>query len=221
MVELPWAADCCPCVEKLRTVLPFTAGIRDGAVHLVSTLCPRWGGAGPDWPRIPEADGCTCAADGGLPVHAQHGGPPRGGVPFARSGDWRAEEGTRAGGSDWHSRGNNNNNNNNNTNNPGPPTGAHSRGPHHSMEHHHPQPTTHAPLGMIPGRRIPFGGGRGDDYARHHPRDDAPHAYPNYNSGPHYPMDGPGPFPMNVRPLSPLPVCVCELSFGGNINECA
>jgi Asp/Glu/hydantoin racemase len=38
VVELPWAADCCPCVEKLRTVLPLTVGIRDGAVHLVSTL---------------------------------------------------------------------------------------------------------------------------------------------------------------------------------------
>ncbi len=38
MVELPFAADCCPCVEKLRTVLPFTVGIRDGAVQLVSTL---------------------------------------------------------------------------------------------------------------------------------------------------------------------------------------
>jgi hypothetical protein len=24
VVELPFAADCCPCVEKLRTVLPFT-----------------------------------------------------------------------------------------------------------------------------------------------------------------------------------------------------
>jgi hypothetical protein len=38
VVELPWAADSCPCVEKLRTVLPFTGGIRDGVVHLVSTL---------------------------------------------------------------------------------------------------------------------------------------------------------------------------------------
>jgi hypothetical protein len=38
VVELPFAADCCPCVEKLRTVLHFTAGIRDGAVQLVSTL---------------------------------------------------------------------------------------------------------------------------------------------------------------------------------------
>jgi hypothetical protein len=38
LVELPWAADCCPRVEKLRTVLPLTVGIRDGVVHLVPTL---------------------------------------------------------------------------------------------------------------------------------------------------------------------------------------
>ena len=38
VVELPFAADCCPCVEKLRTVLPFPVGIRDGVVHLASTL---------------------------------------------------------------------------------------------------------------------------------------------------------------------------------------
>ena len=37
-LELPFAADGCPCVEKLRTVLPFTVGIRDGVVHLLSTL---------------------------------------------------------------------------------------------------------------------------------------------------------------------------------------
>jgi hypothetical protein len=36
--ELPFAADGFPCVEKLRTVLPLTVGIRDGAVQLVSTL---------------------------------------------------------------------------------------------------------------------------------------------------------------------------------------
>jgi hypothetical protein len=36
--ELSWAADSRPCVEKLRTVLPFTVGIRDGAVQLVSIL---------------------------------------------------------------------------------------------------------------------------------------------------------------------------------------
>jgi hypothetical protein len=37
--ELPFAADRCPCVEKLRTVLPIIVGIRDiSAVQLVSTL---------------------------------------------------------------------------------------------------------------------------------------------------------------------------------------
>jgi hypothetical protein len=35
VVGLPWAADSCPSVEKLRTVLPLTVDIRDGAVHLV------------------------------------------------------------------------------------------------------------------------------------------------------------------------------------------
>jgi hypothetical protein len=38
VVELPWAADCSPCVEKLRTVLPLTVDIRDGVVQLVSIL---------------------------------------------------------------------------------------------------------------------------------------------------------------------------------------
>ena len=32
VVELPFAADSCPCVGKLRTVLPLNGGIRDGAV---------------------------------------------------------------------------------------------------------------------------------------------------------------------------------------------
>jgi hypothetical protein len=36
--ELLFAADSCPCVEKLRTVLPSTVGIRDGAVQLASTF---------------------------------------------------------------------------------------------------------------------------------------------------------------------------------------
>jgi hypothetical protein len=36
--ELPFAADRCPCVEKLRTVLPIIVGIRDSAVQMVSTL---------------------------------------------------------------------------------------------------------------------------------------------------------------------------------------
>jgi hypothetical protein len=36
VVELPFAADCCPWVEKLRTVLPLLLAlyqIRDGVVH--------------------------------------------------------------------------------------------------------------------------------------------------------------------------------------------
>jgi hypothetical protein len=36
--SFPFAADRCPCAEKLRTVLPFTVGIRDGVVQLVSIL---------------------------------------------------------------------------------------------------------------------------------------------------------------------------------------
>jgi hypothetical protein len=36
LVRFPWAADSCPWVGKLRTVLPFTNrdGIRDSAVQL-------------------------------------------------------------------------------------------------------------------------------------------------------------------------------------------
>jgi hypothetical protein len=37
VAELSFAADYCPC-EKLRTVLPLTVGIRDGAVRLVSII---------------------------------------------------------------------------------------------------------------------------------------------------------------------------------------
>jgi hypothetical protein len=44
VVELPWAADSCPCVEKLRTVLPLTVGIRDGehehGTHTALRLLP-------------------------------------------------------------------------------------------------------------------------------------------------------------------------------------
>jgi hypothetical protein len=39
VVELPFAADCCPWVEKLRTVLPLTVGFRDSVVHLTGV---RW-----------------------------------------------------------------------------------------------------------------------------------------------------------------------------------
>jgi hypothetical protein len=35
VVELPLAADSCPCVEKLRTVLPLTVGIRDGVLQFL------------------------------------------------------------------------------------------------------------------------------------------------------------------------------------------
>jgi hypothetical protein len=40
VVELPWAADCRPCVEKLRTVLPVTVGIRGwcGETHVEAEL---------------------------------------------------------------------------------------------------------------------------------------------------------------------------------------
>jgi hypothetical protein len=37
VVELPWAADSCPWVGKLRAVLPLTVGIRGGVVQLVLT----------------------------------------------------------------------------------------------------------------------------------------------------------------------------------------
>jgi hypothetical protein len=38
VVELPFAADCCPCVEKLRTVLPFTVVRRVPRVRAESSL---------------------------------------------------------------------------------------------------------------------------------------------------------------------------------------
>jgi hypothetical protein len=38
VVELPWAADSCPCVEKLRTVLPLTVGIRDRTVGIRASV---------------------------------------------------------------------------------------------------------------------------------------------------------------------------------------
>jgi hypothetical protein len=40
VVELPWAADCCPCVEKLRTVLPLTARVRERAAHAAVSRRP-------------------------------------------------------------------------------------------------------------------------------------------------------------------------------------
>ena len=58
MDEHPFAADRCPCVEKLRTVVPSTVGIRDGAVQLVSTLgcVVRWGGGATQIPVIGNGD---------------------------------------------------------------------------------------------------------------------------------------------------------------------
>jgi hypothetical protein len=59
VVELPWATDMpdmpdsCPCVGKLRTVLPLTVGIRAGVVRLVSTL----GSAVHDADGVREAQG--------------------------------------------------------------------------------------------------------------------------------------------------------------------
>jgi hypothetical protein len=56
VVELPFAADRCPWVEKLRTALPLTVGIRDGAVQLVSALGGVVRGEGTrtsaSWPRV-------------------------------------------------------------------------------------------------------------------------------------------------------------------------
>jgi hypothetical protein len=50
VVGLPWAADSCPWVGKLRTVLPLTNRdaiiIRDGAVQLGSTHHRAAGDAG-------------------------------------------------------------------------------------------------------------------------------------------------------------------------------
>jgi hypothetical protein len=47
VVELPWAADSCPCVGKLRTVVTLTVGVqrRCGAVGVDSSTC-AYGGAG-------------------------------------------------------------------------------------------------------------------------------------------------------------------------------
>jgi hypothetical protein len=39
VVELPWAADSCPWVEKLRTVLPFTDGIALGGGECMQVFC--------------------------------------------------------------------------------------------------------------------------------------------------------------------------------------
>jgi hypothetical protein len=54
-VELPFAADSCPWVGKLRTVLPLTVGIRDGVVHLVSKVAPSREGV-----RLPPSHSGPC-----------------------------------------------------------------------------------------------------------------------------------------------------------------
>jgi hypothetical protein len=44
LVGLPWAADCCPWVGKLRTMLPFYHQRQCGAVGVDSSTCPylKW-----------------------------------------------------------------------------------------------------------------------------------------------------------------------------------
>jgi hypothetical protein len=61
VVELPFAADRCPCVEKLRTVLSLTVGIRDGAVHSVSTLVHL----GPPWSTLVHLGSAVISEAGG------------------------------------------------------------------------------------------------------------------------------------------------------------
>ena len=62
-------------VEKLRTVLPFTVGIRDGAVQMVSTLgsvvISAWAGVG-------DPVGDTVGRGYGLRAAAERRGYPRG-----------------------------------------------------------------------------------------------------------------------------------------------
>jgi hypothetical protein len=55
LVRLPWAADGCPWVGKLRTVLPFTNRdvIRDSAVQLGLTHQRGASGVDSRWGRTP------------------------------------------------------------------------------------------------------------------------------------------------------------------------
>ena len=46
VVELPFAADSCPCVEELRTVLSLTVGIRDSVGCAAGVLSAALGGFG-------------------------------------------------------------------------------------------------------------------------------------------------------------------------------
>jgi hypothetical protein len=41
VVELPWAADCCPCVEELRAVLPLSGGVVRLRVGPAPRAAPR------------------------------------------------------------------------------------------------------------------------------------------------------------------------------------
>ena len=56
---LSLAADSCPCVEKLRAVLPLSDVIRDGVVQLVSTVGSVVSSAGA-WARLHQ-----CGLEGG------------------------------------------------------------------------------------------------------------------------------------------------------------
>ena len=69
LVRLPWAADGCPWVGKLRTVLPLNDRvIRDSAVQL--GLTHQRGASGVDSPgRTPTDAGCELQ---GVMQHQQH-----------------------------------------------------------------------------------------------------------------------------------------------------
>jgi hypothetical protein len=66
VVELPFAADCCPWVEKLRTVSPLPVGIRDGVVHLVSTLGSGWGEGDETGSHLQDMNGLERGAYGAV-----------------------------------------------------------------------------------------------------------------------------------------------------------
>jgi hypothetical protein len=74
VVELPFAADCCPCVEKLRTVSPVTVGIRDGVVHLVLTQRVRTCSGACVWVLQQESGISQVSRWGGVGWVAMHAG---------------------------------------------------------------------------------------------------------------------------------------------------